>query len=225
MSDDPSNSIAVLLRFHQWEDMLTFPEPAADLKVSFRDIHAIRGFWHFGRGLAFAATSRLQRARAELDALLEETALAPAESPFGTSLDLEHALDKLSQNSDAATLKICAATLRARMAEAAGDLPESVRLLREAASVQDAMPYSEPPAWFYPLRESLGAMLLKGGSAAEAETVFREGLRRSPHDARLLFGLAEALGAQGRAADAAKVHSEFEAAWHESDGKLTVSSL
>jgi tetratricopeptide (TPR) repeat protein len=225
LSGDPSDSIAVLLRFHEWEDMLTFPEPAADLKVSYRNVHAIRGFWHFGRGLAFVATSRVERAGAELDALLNETALAPHESAFGSSLELEQALNKISQNTDAAILKISAALLRARMAEARGELPESVRLLREAVNLQDNMPYGEPPSWFYPIRESLGAILLKSGSAAEAESVFREGLSHSPHNGRLLLGLSEAVGAQGRAAEAAKVRSEFDAAWHESDAKVAVATL
>jgi predicted Zn-dependent protease len=225
LSSDPSNAIAVLVRFHQWDDLLSFPEPAADLKVSDRNAHAVRGFWHFGRGLAFAATTRIDRAHGELDALLKESALAPPEATFGESLDVEHALDKTAQTADAAILKISAAILGARIAEARAQVPEATRLLRDAVRLQDGMPYSEPPIWFYPLRESLGAVLLKNGSPGEADAVFREALRRSPNNPRLLFGLSEALRAQGHDADAAKVRSEFDAAWRESDTNLTIADL
>jgi tetratricopeptide (TPR) repeat protein len=225
LSGDPSNAIAVLVRFRQWEDLLSFPEPAPDLKLSYRDTHAVRGFWHFGRGLAFAATTRVDRARGELEALLKESELAPREAVFGTSLDVEHVLDKISQTGDAASLRISAAILGARIAQGRGQLPEATRLLREAVRLQDAMPYSEPPAWFYPVRESLGALLLKSGSPAEADAVFREGLRRSPNNPRLLLGLSEALRAEGHDMEAAKARSEFAAAWRASDANLTTADL
>ncbi len=225
LSNDPSNSIAVLVRFHEWEDLLAFPEPAVDSKAGYRDTHVVRGLWHFGRGLAFAANSRLDRARTELEGLQKESALAPTESPFGTALEVEHAIDKVTQTDDAVALKIAAALLGARIAESSGSMSESVRLLREAVVLQDGMPYNEPPAWFYPVRESLGAMLLKNGSAAEAESVLREGLQVSPHNGRLLLGLSEAVRAQGRAAEAARIHAEFETAWHDSDRNITASDL
>ena len=53
--------------------------------------------------------------------------------------------------------------------------------------------YDEPPAWYYPVRESLGAALLRAGRGADAEKVFREGLRRSPRNGWMLFGLLESL--------------------------------
>jgi predicted Zn-dependent protease len=131
----------------------------------------------------------------------------------------------MSQTGDAVSLKICAAILGARLAEARGQLPEATGLLREAVRLQDGMPYGEPPAWFYPVRESLGALLLKSGSPAEAGAVFREGLRRSPNNPRLLLGLSEALRAEGHDTDAARTRSEFDAAWRESDGNLTLADL
>jgi hypothetical protein len=83
--------------------------------------------------------------------------------------------------------------------------------------------YDEPPGWYYPVRESLGGELLRAGRASEAETVLREGLRRSPKNGFLLFGLMEALKAQGK--DFAQVKLEFDAAWAKSDVKLSVAAL
>jgi predicted Zn-dependent protease len=226
MTKDPTNAIAVLIRFHEWDDLLAFPEPAAELKPSaYHNSHATLGFWHFGRGLAFAETGRAAKAQGELNALLAEAALLPPAPVFGEALDVEHVLDKLDAAGDADTVKICTAILHARIAEAHGQLAEATEFLREAVRIQDAMPYSEPPAWPYPIRESLGAMLLKQNSAAEAEAIFRDGLIHSPHDPRLLLGVAEALRMQGRDVDAAKTRQEFQAAWRGNEAEFNVNEL
>jgi len=226
MTKDPTNAIAVLIRFHEWDDLLAFPEPAAELKPSgYHNGHATLGFWHFGRGLAFAAKGRAEKTADELNALLAEAALAPPVPVFGEALDVEHVLEKLSAADDVDSLKICTAILRARIADTHGQLAQATEFLREAVRIQDAMPYGEPPSWPYPIRESLGAMLLKQNSAAQAEATFRDGLIRSPHDPRLLLGVAEALRMQGRDADAANTRKEFQAAWKGNDTEFKVSEL
>jgi Flp pilus assembly protein TadD len=90
---------------------------------------------------------------------------------------------------------------------------------------QDALVYDEPPAWYYPLRESLGAALLRAGRAGEAENVFREGIRRTPQNGRMLFGLLQCLRAQGKNEMAELVQREFEVAWRTSDVKLQIEDL
>jgi cytochrome c-type biogenesis protein CcmH/NrfG len=73
--------------------------------------------------------------------------------------------------------------------------------------------YSEPPSWFYPVRESLGAALFLSGRITEAEQAFREDLERNPRNPRSLFGLLESLRALGKSHDAEFVQTEFRAAW------------
>lgn len=85
--------------------------------------------------------------------------------------------------------------------------------------------YDEPPGWYYPVRESLGAALLLAGRAAEAEAVFREGVKRSPRNGRTLFGLMESLRAQGKQQDTEWVKREFDAAWAKADVTLKVEEL
>jgi Tfp pilus assembly protein PilF len=97
--------------------------------------------------------------------------------------------------------------------------------MQTAVKLQDEMPYNEPPAWFYPVRESLGALLLRHGSSAESEAMFRENLRRSPNDPRALLGLSAALQTQGRKADAAAQKARFQAAWRFSDVPVSVEDL
>ena len=213
MSQDPSNSLGVLMRFHEWDDLLAFPEPSVQKPPDDGHSHTVRGYWHFGRGLAFAAKGRADKAESELDALSAEVALAPPAPVWSAALDVEHSLDKLTEEGGADAMKLSAAILKARIAQARAQLPQATELLREAVRIQDGMPYNEPPIWPYPVRESLGAMLLTQNLASEAEATFREGLRGSPHNPRLLLGLSEALRAQGRDVDAVNAQKEFQAAW------------
>jgi Tfp pilus assembly protein PilF len=108
---------------------------------------------------------------------------------------------------------IATATLSARVAQARGQNEQATELLRTAVQTQEGMPYDEPPAWFYPTRESLGALLLKRGNAPDAAKTFREGLRLAPHDPRLLLGLSEAQSAAGHTADAEVTRRDFTALW------------
>jgi hypothetical protein len=94
-----------------------------------------------------------------------------------------------------------------------------------AVEMQDRLAYDEPPAWYYPIRESLGACLLLSGDAAAAEEVFREGLRRSPHNGRMLFGLLESLKAQKKTEAAEWAQREFQAAWNGADLKLKLQDI
>ena len=87
------------------------------------------------------------------------------------------------------------------------------------------MDYTEPPDWIYPTRESLGGKLLQAGRAAEAEIVFRDDLQRNPRNPRSLFGLMQALKAQGREHDAEWVEQQFQTTWKNADTKLRVEDL
>jgi tetratricopeptide (TPR) repeat protein len=225
MMDDPTNTIAVLIRFGRWDELLAFPDPGSESKTHAHNVHAIRGFWHFARGMAFAGKGHIGQSQDELNALQAEMALAPAAASFEGPPDVRHALDKLTQSYDAFDLKIAAAILGSRIAEARRQVPESIELMRAAVKLQDEMPYSEPPPWFYPVRESLGALLLRHGSAAESQAVFTDNLRLSPNDPRALLGLAAALTAQGRKTAAAEENARFEAVRQFSDVPLSVKDL
>jgi tetratricopeptide (TPR) repeat protein len=217
LTDDPTNTLAVLVRFAKWDELLGFPDPGESPKTDAHNPHALRGLWHFGRGMALVARRRLPEAQNELQALQAETASAPGPADFAGAPDVQHVLDKISRSSDAYNLKIAGAILGSRLAEARREFASAIGLMRAAVQFQDDMPYGEPPPWFYPVRESLGALLLRRGSAAQAEAVFRENLRRSPNDPRALFGLSAALRAQGRSTAAAQEKSRFDSAWRFSD--------
>jgi tetratricopeptide (TPR) repeat protein len=120
---------------------------------------------------------------------------------------------------------IASDVLAARIAAAEGDMTTAISLLRDAVANQDQLLYNEPSDWYYPVRESLGGMLLKAGDIKGAEQVFRDDLAQNPRNPRSLFGLAEALTRQNRSYDASGVKAQFQSAWQGADVELKVEDL
>jgi tetratricopeptide (TPR) repeat protein len=104
-----------------------------------------------------------------------------------------------------------------------GDFDAGIKHFREAAKIEDAGLYFEPPKWYYPIRHSLGAALVKAGHHAEAKKAYREDLRRFPENGWSLFGLTQALRAQGKKNEAAATETRFRKAWPDTDVTLTAS--
>ncbi|HEY3518577.1 MAG TPA: hypothetical protein VGL98_16130, partial [Gammaproteobacteria bacterium] len=155
------------LRFHRWDTLLATPEPASSRPLS----HA---FWRYARAMALAGQGKARDAAAEQRRFERARAALPAESRY------------LINNKAADLLALSAATLDAAVAAARGDGPASIAAWRRGVTLEAALQYDEPPAWFYTVRQSLGAALLRSGAHAEAEQVFREALSTHPRDGRLL---------------------------------------
>jgi hypothetical protein len=97
------------------------------------------------------------------------------------------------------------------------DQDAAANMLRDAVVVQDGLKYDEPQDWFFPVRESLGGVLLMSGDAKGAEQVFREDLGKNPRNPRSLFGLHQALKKQQRDSDAWYVEKQFRDSWKGSE--------
>jgi tetratricopeptide (TPR) repeat protein len=107
------------------------------------------------------------------------------------------------------------------MAARAGRVPEAETHFAAAIALEDALTYDEPPPWYYPVRQSLGAALLAARRPREAEAVYREDLRRYPENGWSLAGLRESLRAQGRTAEADSADARFRRAWTRADVPIT----
>jgi hypothetical protein len=119
-------------------------------------------------------------------------------------------------------LTIAAESLAARFAATPA---EAVPHWEKAVGIQDKLIYDEPPAWYYPLRESLGAALVRAGRGGDAERVFREGLKRSPRNGWMLFGLMESLKVQGKSEGMEELKRELDAAWAKADVKQLLEAM
>jgi tetratricopeptide (TPR) repeat protein len=98
--------------------------------------------------------------------------------------------------------------LDGELAARSGRVEEAIALLGRAAGMQDSLQYDEPPTWNMTARQSLGAVLLDAGRAAEAEGVYREDLKRFPENGWSLRGLSLALRARREAAEAEAVEAD-----------------
>ena len=147
--------------------------------------------WHYARMMAMLGKGNRAGAAAERDAFEAARKNVPADRPWGN-------------NTCGDVLALASEIAAARLAT------DDVAHWEKAVALQDALVYDEPPAWYYPVRESLGAALVRAGRAPEAEKVFREGLRRSPRNAWMIFGLMEAMKALSEARTAmVAVHNEL----------------
>lgn len=196
----------VLLRFGRFEEVLA--EPAPDPALAFNT-----AIWHYARGLASLRTGRIDDARAELAKLEAAAAAMPAERLMA------------QVNSARALLEIASHDLAGELAAAEGHFDLAIRELRQAVALQDRLRYMEPPPWYFPERQALGAVLLRAGRPKQAEAVYREDLARNPGNGWALYGLAESLRAQKKRATADDVEAQFRDAWARSDVTITASRL
>jgi tetratricopeptide (TPR) repeat protein len=189
----------VQVRFRRWDDILAAPEPDGKLTI-------VRCIRHYARGLAFTAQGKTKEATAELAAFTKLHQAMPADLKYG-----DHNLAKH-------VLSIPAAALEARIVLAQKEHARAIELFTKAIAAEDDLNYIEPPDWYLPVREQLGAAYLGQKKAAEAEKVFRADLERNHRNPHSLFGLMESLKAQGKAYAAQCVQQEFQAAWRNAGG-------
>ena len=200
--------IAVEIRFHHWNELLKMPQPDSSMKTA-------TVFWHFGRGLALAGTGKLAEAEVEYKVVSEAEAATPPDVIFQMPIN----------NKAKDIMKIAKDVLGAKIALAKNENDGAVVMLRDAVAIQDTLKYGEPPDWFFPVRESLGATLLMSGDAAGAEKVFRDDLDRNLRNPRSLWGLHQALLQQKREYDAGFVQKQFESSWKGGAGSLKLDDL
>jgi tetratricopeptide (TPR) repeat protein len=196
---------AALLRFGLWDEMIALLPPDARAP-------GLTAGYLYGRGVALAARGRLDEAKATLGQLQQLTATTAADAQAG--------LNTLRD-----VLAVAEPTVAARIAASAGRGTEAIALLRQAVAAEDHLAYNEPSEWFFPVRHLLGAQLLLGGDAAQAEQTYRQDLKRNPSNGWALRGLATALAAQGKKRDAARVSHEFAGAWSHADIRLPGSAF
>ncbi len=165
------------------------------------DFPFVKAMWHYARAIARTGQRDFVAAYAEGEAIarIEKT------------VDFS---DMIAGGVPAVNiLRLAQQVIAGRMAQAKGDLADAEEAFRDAVATQDSLPYMEPPYWYYPVRRSLGAVLVAAGNPDEAVQVFRRSLLDSPNDGWALYGLMKAQEARKDTSAARVVEKLMKKAW------------
>ncbi len=196
-----------LARFGKWKEIKAYRKPKNDLKYP-------TGVWHYVRGLAHCREGNLKTAKKHLSHLKK---LANDKQLDTVKIWDNHTTRQI--------LEIAEQALAGEIAAKQQNWKDAIRHHQKAVELEDAMRYEEPQLWYAPTRQFLGAVLLDAKQFAKAEVVFRADLKKYPKNGWSLFGLHEALKAQGKMAEAQTVWRAFEKARRRADVKLKSSKF
>jgi tetratricopeptide (TPR) repeat protein len=194
------------VQFSSPDVLVALPDPGPDMVLP-------KAMWHYARATGFARQGALAEAGQEIAALaaLERNADFKPIVAWGIpAQEIVHT---------------ARAVATGRLADARGDLPGAIKAYQEAVAVQDGLPYTEPPYWYYPVRQSLGSALLRAGQLDAAEQVFRASLAKTPSNGWALRGLIEVYKKRGDAAALAAAQKRFDATWLGRQGPPALSLL
>jgi tetratricopeptide (TPR) repeat protein len=150
--------VHVLIRFGRWQELIAAPLPADP------DLYRVTtAMLHYGKGVAFAATGEIARARQQRRLFSAAVARVPESRT-------------IFNNTCLSILQVASAMLDGEVEYRAGNFEEAFAHLRRAVELDDGLPYDEPWGWMQPTRHACGALLLEQGRVEEAESVYRADL-------------------------------------------------
>ena len=182
------------VQFSSPEAILALPDPG-------RDFIIVNAMWHYARAIAYARKGEHANSQKEIDAL----SVIERDGDFKALTEWDVPGKEIVQTARHVAV--------GRLADARGDLNAAVKAFEDAVFVQDTLPYTEPPHWYYPVRQSLGAALLRAGRLDEAEKAFRESLAQTPSNGWALKGLMEVYRQRGDAPALKAAQKRFETTW------------
>ena len=193
--------------FGKWDEILNYEKPKIDRPY-------IVAIWHYARSMAYIAKNNLTDAEVEIVNL--------------ESFRENETIDSLliwGFNSAGILVDISCEVARGELGAKKKNYSAAIAHLEKAVEFEYSLTYDEPPTWFYPCRQNLGAILIEAGKYEEAEKIYRENLNEIPDNGWGLFGLHLSLLKQGKTKEAAETKERFEKAWEYADIELTSSRV
>ncbi|MDQ4059748.1 MAG: hypothetical protein M3145_01385 [Pseudomonadota bacterium] len=176
------------------------PETVLALAAPTDEFPYVKAMWHYARGVAQAAAGNTAAAQAEAKAIA-----GLAEADFGSLVAGGVPAPDV--------LRLARHIVLARIAQAKGDLQAAIREFEAAAAIQATLAFFEPPFWYYPVRQSLGAVRLQAGEPEKAEQDFRASLKGTPNNGWALYGLMQVYEARRETGKAEEVARRLQKAW------------
>jgi tetratricopeptide (TPR) repeat protein len=190
----------VLVRFGLWDDILGLELPRD------QELYCVTtAMMHYAKGVASAATRKVEEAKKEL-ALFHE---ALKHVPISRTLFNNKCVDILA---------IANAMLQGELAYRQGNFDLAFDQLRRSIALDDALPYDEPWGWMQPTRHAYGALLLEQNHVEKAAEVYSADLGmddtlprplRHPGNVWSLHGYHECLKKLGRTTEAGVIEENL----------------
>jgi tetratricopeptide (TPR) repeat protein len=187
-------------------EILALPAPDARLPY-------VTAMWHYARAVAHAQRKDDAAVGREIAAIRK----------IRETTDFKPMVDQLVPAPD--LLRLAEIVAEARLAYAHGRFEKAASLYGEAVKIEDGIRYMEPPFWYYPVRQSLGAALYRAGRLTDARAAFTAALAQSPNNGWALYGLAETHRALGDKPQAAAADAALARAWLGDRRWLTMDRL
>lgn len=159
-------------QFGTHKQVMTLPDPGSASPY-------VKAMWHYTRAVSLAKAGASDAALAEVDAIsnlndkVNFRAMIRGGVPAPT------------------LLSIAQQVALGRIAQANGDVESAIAHFEAGVSLQDTVKYMEPPYWYYPVRQSLGAAYIAAGRLDEAERALKASLIETPNNGLALYGLSE----------------------------------
>ena len=164
------------------------------------------GMWDFAQGYANLRLGQVDFARVYLARILKTAETSKSTFRFH---DARHLLGTVG------------GILEGEILRKEGDLNGAIAAFERAVKLEDELMYDEPEPLPFAARHWLGAALLEANRFADAERAYREEIADHPHNGWSLFGLQQALAAQGKKDPS--VDKDFEESWARSDAWIRSS--
>ena len=191
------------VRFGKWQEILDYEKPIEDFKYS-------QSIFNYAKAIAYAATGNIEKAKQHQKLItlhtdsIEVQVMVKAGHPTEQLIEIANklALGSISMYQE--------------------DYSSAINHFEKAVTIQDNLPYTEPPFWYYPTRQTLGHVLMKSEKYEEAIKTFKKDLKDYPKNGWSYYGLYRAYKEIGDSLNSEKSLNLFEDLWQESD--INVSS-
>ena len=200
-----ANPLLINISFAKWDDIINTQVPDTSMNL-------YSAIYYYSKALAFASNDNQDQTRNCLNEFLNFKSKITEDVIIG----LTPAALILSMMQD---------IIFANVALNEDRIDNAIKLFKDAVAKEDKINYDEPPDYYPSVRLMLGAALYQNEEFEEAEKVFRDELKKYPHNGRGLFGLKESLLAQEKITEAEEVDKEFIKAWINADVILSMTDL
>ena len=192
------------VRFAKWDKVFSYERPDDDFKFS-------NSIFNYALSVAHAANGNILEANRFQSMILNDI----ESEEVNAMVMAGHPTKSL--------MKIASLLASGSIDMYSSKYSEAITSFEEAVTIQDTLPYTEPPFWYYPTRQTLGHALLMNNSFEEAALVFEKDLKDYPRNGWSYFGLHLAQNKLNNQEESIEALNKFKEIWGRADISINSS--